>query len=374
MSKHDYSVFKANKDAINVGADMNTDGNLDPVHVQIANTLNDRNLGEALQNVEVVRHGLKTKVLTVRAASKENLGAVRIGKGININNGTIEVDMEYVQEQLAKIYAILDDFEDRLLKLEYISQTGSLSPSDITSVGRVDDLTYVDHGDGRISFVPELENNNYIVMATIKGDLASGVGQYSIVEKTKRGFRVDTTGVDPSEFKLSFLLAVPDETEPTYMGIANFAGVGEETIVSLPVNFPESNYAVFLTVQENHPTYSYEAIGEYYVTQKTPNEFKVINTGIAGGQFGFICIPYNAKYNGYWFPIYTGVTNTNIVYLPDEMENNDYEVILTPLNAAGRAGEWSVVNKTTTSFEILTASGGIFSFEWLVRGQRLVVV
>lgn len=357
----------------------------------------------------------KTKIFSLKHASTSNVGGVKVGSGLSIdNNGVLSVEQRKasstdlglikVGENLnINIEGVLnaDIGRSDILELERTIQSlkfeNSLLFSEIERIYEIIGSTNIGisihrYADNFISgsslvditlgttikFPTPVSNTDYIVNLTLSDKTSGAVGELWVEEKTTNGFTVKGSGAI-LKTRVDWVVFL-DEEETTEFNSTSFPYIkgsttvnstdGTNVVFSSPMR--SSDYAVIVTPL-NSPEGTY---GEVYIESKSESGFVIKSSGSFTGTVEYIVAEYGrGAYNKANHPIIGGSGTFNSlepvqINIEEELTTNSYQVLLMPEgNHSGMLGEIWVSDKERTKFKVNTTGGTVSKFNYILIGS-----
>lgn len=83
---------KYDRNPIKVSHDYDKNGSDDYIFAEVAESIVDENVGAGLQNIVTSKNDSKKRILSIKAATKESIGGVIVGNGLDVQLGKISLD------------------------------------------------------------------------------------------------------------------------------------------------------------------------------------------------------------------------------------------------------------------------------------------
>lgn len=385
------------------------DDELTPIWAEKADYINEERLGEGLENkIEYLDEKNRTFNLSIKPASREEIGGVKLGESLKINDeGVVDVNPNTVigpasQTELGGV---------RIGPGIHCDQYGTISVDEyVLPMASEEELGGIRVGDGL-----GIDNGYLRVVCKALSNNSN------LTDEEKELVNLGLTNID---FVISVLLRLINEQNKTVNALTerinsyvdktpdvqgvlesgrnvfggNWDPINREggTVVNLDKNYEGIDYFVLIT-----PCCSTMGeIGDYFVRDKTSKSFRVCNTGSVNmDEFCWMVVPSNIIYNieaggstaeiENQLPIKFGrgkfnskevdTTNAfNTISFDRQMPNVNYVVFVTPVVQLdgndyeigqphlGNLGEICVVNKLSTEFTVLnTGSDKETHFDWI---------
>ena len=386
----------------------NENDELTPIWAEKADYLNEERIGEGLENrIEVLDEHNRTYNLSIKQATKNELGGIKLGESLKIDGetGIVDVNPSTVigpasQTELGGV---------RIGEGIQCDQYGTISVNEYTlPTASEDELGGIKVGDGL-----GIDNGYLRVVCNALANNSN------LTEEEKELVNLGLTNID---FVVSVLLRLIEEQShtvnslldrinssvdktPDVHGIlesgknvfgGNWDPIAKDggVVVNFEKEYPNADYYVLIT-----PSCSTMGeIGDFFVRDKTSKSFRVCNTGSKGmDEFCWMLVPssivYNIEAGGptaeivEQLPIkfgqgtFNGLTidmEKNVISFDKQMPNVNYVVFITPIIEfdgngneigspyLGDLGEYYVTSKQTTEFTVLnTGKDKETKFDWI---------
>ena len=383
------------------------DDQLTPIWSEKTDYINEKRLGEGLENkIEYLDGRNRTYNLSLKPASKTELGGIKLGNSLSMDEeGIVNVNSN----------TVINPATETELGGVTIGDNINVDPWGKISVDRYElpTATREKLGGVRIGDGLGIDNGYLSVVCNSLLNFAD------LTEEEKQLVGAGLTNID---FVINVLLRLHSEQEkeisalkerlnhyvdttPTVQGKiesgeavfnGNYDKINKTggTIVTLDRTYENSEYIVMIS-----PACSVVGeIGDYYIMDKTPNSFRVCNTGSEGiDKFYWVLVPTTVEFSYITggdsgedenkLPVQFGTatfngkevnSEKNTIVFPKQFQNVNYAVFITPVvykdgngfdignPSSGNLGEFCVTNKLASECIVLnTGSDKETMFDWV---------